>query len=145
MSATVRRSSPLVVAATAGSTIRSIAVVRHILTAQRRINMAALLAAIPWPIGRRMRGRIRVNRVDDNRPARRIVGMETDNSPAIEELEIDNSRVIEATVVGNKRARRTGEEGQEEEGEGPIEWATDKFLTLLADRIRAPSEALLAG
>jgi hypothetical protein len=145
MSATVRRSNRLAVAATAGSTIRNIAVVRHIRTAQRRINMAALLAAIPWPIGKRMRGRIRVNRVDDNRPARRIVGMETDNSPAIEELEIDNSRVIEATVVGNKRARRNGEEGVGQEGVGPIEWATDKFLTLLADRIRAPSAELLAG
>ena len=79
--------------------------------------MAELLAAIPWPTGRQMRGRIRVNRVGDNRLARRIEEMETDNSPAIEELEIDNSRVIEATVVGNKRARRTGEEA----GEGPIE------------------------
>jgi hypothetical protein len=132
-------------AATAGSTIRNIAVVRHIRTARQRTNMAARLEAIPWPIGRRMRDRIRVNRVDDNRPARRIVGMETDNSPAIEELEIDNSRVIEATVVGHKRARRTGEEEEQAEGEGPIEWATDKFLTLLADRIRAPSAELLAG
>jgi hypothetical protein len=145
MSATVRRSNRLAVAATAGSTIRNIAVVRHIRTAQRRINMAALLAAIPWPIGRRMRGRTRVNRVNDNRLARRIAGMETDNSPAIEELEIDSSQAIEATVVGNKRARRTGEEEEQAEGEGPIEWATDKFLTLPADRIRAPSAELLAG
>ena len=107
--------------------------------------MAALLAAIPWPIGRQMRGRIRVKRVDDNRLAPWIEGAVIDSSRAIEELEIDNSPAIEGTVADNKLAPSTAEEEEQAEGEGPIEWATDKFLIRPADRTRVPSAAPLAG
>jgi hypothetical protein len=111
--------------ATTGNTIRNIAVVLPIRTAQPQIDMEEPRAVIRWATGRRMRGRIRAN------------GAGNEIARQIEVPGADNSRVTGVTEAEGQADNRRAV--WIEAAEERTEWVIDRFLIPRVDRTRAPS------